>query len=83
MGSNAGVWSEGEGEFGRCARGGGAGRSGGQSQVVEDIVYGLGLGEEGDDAQLTAAGGTEQREDFVNTSEKPSRERGCDSGLSG
>lgn len=53
--------------LGRCAGWRERWRPGGQTERVEYGANGLGLGDEGDDAELSAAGRTEQRRDLVDS----------------
>ena len=59
------VGVEAEGVPGRTACGGEGRRRGGQAEVAEEDVHGLGCGEEGEDAHLGAAAGAEPREGLV------------------
>ncbi len=46
-------------------------RGGGKSEVAEDAGHGEGIGQEGEDAHLATAVGADEREDLVDSSEKP------------
>ncbi len=56
--------------LGRATGGGHAGRPMGEVEREEDALYGGGQGDERDDAHLTAADGTQEREHLVDAGEK-------------
>ena len=66
----AGVGVEAEVVLGRAACGREGRRCGGQAEVAEDEVHGLGSGNEGEDAHLGAAAGAAEREDLVDAGEQ-------------
>jgi hypothetical protein len=67
-----------EGEFRGSTGGSERRRRGGQAEVFEDGVHGFGLSEGGEDAQLTAAGRAQQRQDLVDAGEQASPPRTVD-----
>ena len=66
----AGIGVEAEVVLGRATRGGEGRRSGGQAEVAENGVNGLGGGDEGEDAHVGAAVGAGEGEDLVDAGEE-------------